>query len=93
MSQRPFWQWLLLDKEWAWMTRRPFWQYLFLYWARAVFAGFIGLAIVAALLRSFTPFNFLVWYIMGATLVTPFVARRRRRIQVQEHPASSGTQN
>jgi len=23
MSQRPFWQWLLRNKEWAWMSRRP----------------------------------------------------------------------
>ncbi len=93
MSQRPFWRWLLRDKEWAWMSRRPLWQYLLLHWARAVLGGLIGLAIVAVLLRSFTPFSFLVWYIVGATLVTPFFARRWRRIQAQEHPASGDTSN
>jgi hypothetical protein len=94
MSQRPFWRWLLLDKEWTWMSRRPLWQYLLLHWARAVLGGLIGLAIVAALLRSFTPFSFLMWYIVGATLATFFISRRRwRRSQAQVHPASSDTRN
>ena len=94
MSQRPFWQWLLLNKEWAWISRRPLWQYLLLYWARAVLGGLIGFAVAAALLRSFTPFGFLVWYIVAVTLVTPFIARRQwRRIQAQVHPASGDTQS
>lgn len=88
-----FWQRLLFDKQRAWMSQRPFWQYLLLYWACAVFGGLIGLAIVVAFLHSFTPFSFLVWYIVGATLVTPFFARRWRRIQAQEHPASGDTHN
>ena len=76
------------------MSQRPLWQYLLLHWARAVLAGLIGLAIVAALLRSFTPFSFLVWYIVGATLATVFISSRRwRRSQAQVHPASSDTQN
>jgi hypothetical protein len=94
MSQRPFWRWLLRDKEWAWMSRLPLWQYLLLHWARAVLGGLIGLAIVAALLRSFTPFSFFVWYIVGATLGTVFFSRRRwRRGQAQVHPAGSDTRN
>jgi len=89
MSQRPFWRWLLRDKEWTWMSRRPLRQYLLLHWARAVLAVLIALAIVAALLRSFTPFSFLVWYIVGATLGTIFFSRRRwRRGQAQVHPKS-----
>ena len=79
MSQRPFWRWLLRDKEWAWMSQRPLWQYLLLHWARAVLGGLTGLAIVAALLRSFTPFSFFVWYIVGATLRTVFISSRRWR--------------
>ena len=70
MSQRPFWRWLLLDKEWAWISRRPLRQYLLFHWARAVLGGLAALAVVAALLRSFSPFSFLVWYIAGATLGT-----------------------
>ena len=76
------------------MSRRPLWQYLLLHWARAVLGGLIGLAIVAALLRSFTPFSFLMWYIVGVTLATFFISRRRwRRSQAQAHPASSDTRN
>jgi hypothetical protein len=94
MSQRPFWQWLLRNKEWAWMSRRPLWQYLLLHWARAVLGGLIALAVVAALLRSFTPFSALVWYIVGATLSTVFISSRRwRRGEAHVHPASSDTQN
>jgi hypothetical protein len=94
MSQRPFWRWLLRDKEWAWMSRRPLWQYLLFHWARAVLGGLTALAVVAALLRSFTPFSFVVWYIVGATLGTVFFSRRRwRRGQAQVHPAGSDTQN
>jgi len=48
MSQRPFWRWLLRDKEWAWMSQRPLGQYLLLHWARAVLGGLTGLAIVGA---------------------------------------------
>jgi hypothetical protein len=94
MSQRPFWRWLLLDKEWAWMSRRPLWQYLLLHWARAVLGGLTALAVVAPLLRSFSPFSFVVWYIVGATVGTVFISPRRwRRGQAQVHPASSDTQN
>jgi hypothetical protein len=94
MSQRPFWRWLLLDKEWAWMSRRPLWQYLLFHWARAVLGGLTALAVVAPLLRSFSPFSFVVWYIVGATLGTVFISPRRwRRGQAQMHPASSDTQN
>jgi hypothetical protein len=76
------------------MSRRPLSQYLLLHWARAALAGLIGLAIVAALLRSFAPFSFLVWYIVGGTLATVFISRRRwRRGRTQVHPASSDTQN
>ena len=75
MSQRPFWRWLLLDKEWAWISRRPLWQYLLLHWARAVLGGLTALAVVAPLLHSFSPFSFVVWYIVGATLGTVFVFR------------------
>jgi hypothetical protein len=56
-----------------------------------------GLALaklVAALLRSFSPFSFVVWYIVGATLDTVFISSRRwRRGQAHAHPASSDTQN
>jgi len=84
MSQRPFWRWLLRDKEWAWMSRRPLWQYLLFHWARAVLGVLTGLAVVAALLRSFSPFSFVVWYIVGATLGTVFISPRRwRRGQAQ----------
>ena len=94
MSQRLFWRWLLRDKEWAGMSRRPLWQYLLLHWARAVLGVLIALAVAAALLRSFTPFRVLVWYIAGATLGTVFISPRRwRRGQAQVHPASSDTQN
>lgn len=94
MSQRPFWQWLLCNKEWAWMSRRPLWQYMLLHWARAVLGVLIALAVVAALLRSFTPFSFVVWYIAGATLGAVFFSPRRwRRGQAHVHPASSDTQN
>ena len=94
MSQRPFWRWLLRDKEWAWMSRRPLWQYMLFHWARAVLGVLIALAVVAALLRSFTPFSFVVWYIAGATLGAVFFSPRRwRRGQAQVHPASSDTQN
>ena len=94
MSQRLFWQWLLRNKEWAWMSRRPLWQYLLLHWARAVLGGLIGLAVVAALLRSFTSFSVLVWYIAGATLGTVFISRRRwQRGQAQLHTARSDIQN
>ena len=76
------------------MSRRPLWQYLLFHWARAVLGGLIGLVIVAALLRSFTPFSFVVWYIVGATLGTVFISRRRwRRGQAHVHPASSDTLN
>jgi hypothetical protein len=50
MSQRPFWRWLLRNKELAWMSRRPLWQYLLLHWARAVLGALIALAVAAALL-------------------------------------------
>ena len=94
MSQRLFWRWLLRDKEWAWMSRRPLWQYLLFHWARAVLGGLIALAVVAALLPSFSPFSFVVWYIVGATLGTVFISPRRwRRGQAQVHPASIDTQN
>ena len=94
MSQRPFWQWLLRNKEWAWMSRRPLWQYLLLHWARAVLGVLIALAVAAALLRSFTPFSVLVWDIVGATLGTVFISSRRwQRGQAHVHPASSDTQN
>jgi hypothetical protein len=94
MSQRPFWRWLLYDKEWAWMSRRPLWQYLLFHWARAVLGGLTGLVIVATLLRSFSPFSFVVWYIVGATLGTVFLSPRRwRRGQAHVHSASSDTQN
>jgi len=94
MSQRSFRRWLLRDKEWAWMSRRPLWQYLLLHWARAVLGGLIALAVVAALLRSFTPFSFVVWYIAGATLGTVFFSPRRwRRGQAQVHPVSGDSQN
>ncbi len=94
MSQRPFWRWLLCNKEWAWMSRRPLWQYMLLHWARAVLGVLIALAVVAALLRSFTPFSFVVWYIAGATLGAVFFSPRRwRRGQAHVHPASSDTQN
>jgi hypothetical protein len=94
MSQRPFWQWLLRNKEWAWMSRRPLWQYMLFHWARAVLGVLIALAFVAALLRSFSPFSFVVWYIAGATLGAVFFSPRRwRRGQAQVHPASSDTQN
>ena len=94
MSQRPFWRWLLLDKEWASMSRRPLWQYLLFHWARAVLGGLIALAVVAALLRSFSPVSFIVCYIVGATLGTVFISPRRwRRGQAQVHPARSDTQN
>ena len=79
MSQRPFWRWLLLDKEWAWMSRRPLWQYLLLHWARAVLGGLTVLAVVAPLLRSFSPVSFVVCYIVGATLGTVFISPRRWR--------------
>ena len=76
------------------MSRRPLWQYLLLHWARAVLGGLIALAVVAALLRSFTPFSSVVWYIAGAALGTVFFSRRRRRRgQAHVHPASSDTQN
>ena len=53
-----------------------------------------ALAVVAALLRSFTPFSFVVWYIVGAALGTVFFSPRRwRRGQAQVHPAGSDTQN
>ena len=93
MSQRPFWRWLLRNKEWAWMSRRPLWQYMLFHWARAVLGLLITLAVVAALLRSFTPFSFVVWYIAGAALGAVFFSPRRwRRGQAQVHPASSDTQ-
>jgi hypothetical protein len=76
------------------MSRRPFWQYLLFHWARAVLGVLSALAVVAALLRSFTPFSFVVWYIVGATLgAVLFSPRRWRRGQAQVHPASSDTQN
>jgi hypothetical protein len=94
MSQRPFWRWLLRDKEWAWLSRRPLWQYLLFHWARAVLAGLTALAVVAPLLRSFSPVSFIVCYIVGATLGTVFISPRRwRRGQPQVHPARSDTQN
>jgi hypothetical protein len=94
MSQRPFWRWLLRDKEWAWMSRRPFWQYLLLDWARAVLGVLIALAVAAALLRSFTPFSFVVWYIAGAALGAVFFSRRRwRRGQARVHPVRGDSQN
>jgi hypothetical protein len=84
MSQRAFWQWLLRNKEWAWMSRRPLWQYLLFHWARAVLGGLIALAVAAALLRSFTPFRVLVWYIVGGALGTVlFSSRRWRRGQAR----------
>jgi hypothetical protein len=83
-----------LMEEWAWMSRRPLWQYMPLHWARAVLGVLIALAVVAALLRSFTPFSFVVWYIAGATLGAVFFSPRRwRRGQAHVHPASSDTQN
>ena len=94
MSQRSFWRWLLYDKEWAWMSRRPLSQYLLFHWARAVLGGLMALAVVAALLRSFSPFSFAVWYIVGAAFGTVFISPRRwRRGQAQVHPVSSDTQN
>jgi hypothetical protein len=48
-------------------------------WARAVLGALIALAVAAALLRSFTPFSVLVWYIVGATLGTVFISSRRWR--------------
>ena len=67
---------------------------LLFHWARAVLGGLTGLAVVAALLRSFSPFSFVVWYIAGATLGTVFISPRRwRRGQAQVHPASSDSQN
>ena len=94
MSQRPFWRWLLRDKEWAWMSRRPLWQYLLFHWARAVLGVLTGLAVVAALLRSFTPFRFVVWYIVGAALgAVLFSPRRWRRGRAQVHPVSGDSQN
>jgi len=76
------------------MSRRPLWQYMLFHCARAVFGVLIALAVVAALLRSFTPFSFVVWYIAGAALGTVFISPRRwRRGQAQVHPASSDTQN
>ena len=94
MNQRPFWRWLLLDKEWASMSRRPLWQYLLFHWARAVLGGLIALAVVAALLRSFSPFSFVVWYIVGAAFGIVFISPRRwRRGQAQVHLESSETHN
>jgi len=76
------------------MSRRPLWQYLLFHWARAVLGGLTALAVVAPLLRSFSPFSFVAWYIAGATLGTVFISPRRwRRGQAQVHPASSDTQN
>ena len=73
---------------------RPLWQYLLLHWARAVLGGLTALAVAAALLRSFTPFSVLVWYIVGATLGTVFISHRRwQRGQAQAHTARSDTQN
>ena len=75
------------------MSRRPLWQYLLFHWARAVLGVLIALAVVAALLRSFTPFSFVVWYIAGATLGAVFFSPRRwRRGQAQVHPQTSGNQ-
>ena len=94
MSQRLFWRWLFLDKEWAWLSRRPLWQYLLFHWARAVLGGLTALAVVAPLLRSFSPFSFAMWYIVGAALGTVSISPRRwRRGRAQVHPASSDTQN
>src|SRR6185312_6152085 len=70
MSQRPFWRWLLRNKEWAWLSRRPIWQYMLFDWARAVLGVLIALAVVAALLRSLTPFSVVGWCIAGAALGT-----------------------
>jgi len=71
------------------MSRRPLWQYLLFHWARAVLGVLTGLAVVAALLRSFTPFRFVVWYIVGAALgAVLFSPRRWRRGQAHVHPAS-----
>jgi hypothetical protein len=76
------------------MSRRPLWQYLLFHWARAVLGGLTALAVVAPLLRSFSPVSFIVCYIVGAALGTVFISPRRwRRSQPQVHPASSDTQN
>ena len=76
------------------MSRRPLWQYLLFHWARAVLGGLTALAVVAPLLRSFSPVSFIVCYTVGATLGTVFISPRRwRRAQAQVHPASSDTQN
>jgi len=94
MSQRPFWRWLLRNKEWAWMSRRPLWQYLLLHWARAVLGVVTALAVAAALLRSFTPFSLVGWYIAGAALGTVlFSPHRWRRGQAHVHPVSGDSQN
>ena len=61
------------------MSRRPLWQYLLFHWARAVLGGLMALAVVAALLRSFSPFSFAVWCIVGAALGTVFISPRRWR--------------
>jgi uncharacterized membrane protein YuzA (DUF378 family) len=76
------------------MSRRPLWQYLLFHWARGVLGVLAGLAVVAALLGSFSPFRFVVWYIVGAALGTVFISPRRwRRGQAQVHHASSDTPN
>jgi len=76
------------------MSRRPLWQYLLLYWARAVLGVLIALALVAALLRSFTPFSSVVCYIAGAALGTViFSPLRWRRGRAQVHPVSGDSQN
>ena len=76
------------------MSRRSLWQYLLFHWARAVLGVLIALAVLAALLRSFTPFRFVVRYIVGATLGAVFVSPRRwRRGQAQVHPVSGDSQN
>jgi len=76
------------------MSRRPFWQYLLFHWARAVLGALIALAVVAALLRSFTPFSNVVWYIAGAALgAVLFSSRRWRRGRAHVHPVSGDSQN
>jgi len=76
------------------MSRRPFWQYLLFHWARAVLGVLIALAVVAALLRSFTPFSNVVWYIAGAALgAVLFSSRRWRRGRAHVHPVSGDSQN